>query len=96
MDRKEFLRKSTGLIIIGGLSIMGLVAQEKESKKKYTVIDKRCDGCGHCFRACKDHALTPTDERKAVIDTQKCTGCGECTRFCRRMAIVEQKADEKA
>jgi len=96
MDRKEFLTKSAGLIIIGGLSIFGLSAQEKEAKKKYTVIDKRCDGCGHCFRACKDHALTPTNERKAVIDTQKCTGCGECTRFCRRMAIVEQKEDEKA
>lgn len=89
MDRMEFLKKSAGLIVICGLSAFGLAAQEPDKKNPYTVIAKRCDGCGHCFRACKDHALTPTDERKAVIDAQKCTGCGECTRFCRRMAIVE-------
>ena len=96
MDRKEFLIKGAGLIIIGGLSVMGLAAQEKETKKKYTVIDKRCDGCGHCFRACRDQALTATNDRKAAIDPQKCKGCGDCVRFCRRMAIVEQKVDEKA
>ncbi len=96
MDRKEFLTKSAGFIIISGLSVLGLAAQEKESKKKYTVIDKRCDGCGHCFRACRDQALTATNDRKAVIDPHKCKGCGDCVRFCRRMAIVEQKVDEQA
>jgi ferredoxin len=95
MDRKEFIRKSAGLIMIGGFSVMALAAQQAEPQKLYTVISKRCDGCGHCFRACKDHALTPTNERKAVIDPQKCTGCGECTRFCRRMAIVELESDKQ-
>jgi MinD superfamily P-loop ATPase len=96
MDRKEFLTKSAGLIIISGLSVIGLAAQEKESKKKYTVIDKRCDGCGHCFRACRDNALKATNDRKAVIDAEKCKGCGDCVRFCRRMAIVEIEENTKA
>jgi MinD superfamily P-loop ATPase len=89
MDRKEFLAKSAGLIIIGGLALVGLSAEQTDTKKKYKVITQRCDGCGHCFRACRDNALTAED-RKAVIDPQKCKGCGDCTRFCRRMAIVEQ------
>ncbi|MBN1790528.1 MAG: 4Fe-4S binding protein [Bacteroidales bacterium] len=95
MDRKEFLTKSAGLVIISGLSVLGISAQEK-TNKKYTVIDKRCDGCGHCFRACRDKALTATNDRKAVIDSQKCIGCGDCVRFCRRMAIVEIEENPKA
>jgi MinD superfamily P-loop ATPase len=89
MDRKDFLKKSAGLIIFGGLTIAGLKAQQNEPKKTYIVIAKRCDGCGHCYRSCKDNALK-AENRKAVIDPQKCKGCGDCTRYCRRMAIVEQ------
>lgn len=96
MDRKEFLTKSASLLIIGSLSVFGLAAQQHETNKKYKVIDKRCDGCGHCFRSCRDHALSVTNDRKAIIDSQKCKGCGDCVRFCRRMAIVEQKSDEQA
>jgi formate hydrogenlyase subunit 6 len=89
MDRKEFLTKSIGLIVFGGLSMTGFAAAQTEKEKKYKVVAQRCDGCGHCFRSCKDKALLPRDG-KAVIDQQKCKGCGECTRFCRRMAIIEQ------
>lgn len=93
MDRKEFLTKSAGLVIFGGLSFMGIAAGIPGKEKKFKVIAQRCDGCGHCLRACRDKALT-AEGKKVVIDQQKCKGCGDCTRYCRRMAIVEQ--DQKS
>jgi len=93
MDRKAFLQKSAGMIMLGGLSLVGFGIEQTEKQKKYKVIAQRCDGCGHCFRACKDKAIL-NEGSKAVIDVQKCKGCGDCTRFCRRMAIVEQ--DQKS
>jgi MinD superfamily P-loop ATPase len=90
MDRKEFLRKSGSLIILGGLSLAGVAAMQPADERKYKVIAQRCDGCGHCFRACRDQAIN-TEGNKASIDSKKCKGCGDCTRYCRRMAIVEQK-----
>ena len=95
MDRKEFITKSAGLLILGGISLAGIAAKQEETKKKYRVVTQRCDGCGHCYKACRDQALTPTNDRKAVIDQQKCKGCGDCVRFCRHMAIVEQKQNEQ-
>jgi MinD superfamily P-loop ATPase len=86
MDRKEFILKSAGFILLGGMSMVAF-SQKKETK--YKVISKRCDGCGHCFRACRDKALLVSEDGKAMIDQQKCKGCGDCTRFCKRMAIVE-------
>lgn len=69
---------------------MAALAQEPEkANKKFRVISKRCDGCGHCFRACRDKALFESNDGKAFIDQQKCKGCGDCIRFCRRMAIAE-------
>ena len=57
MNRKEFLLKSAGALILGGLTLM-VEAQDPESAgKKFTVISKRCDGCGHCFKACRDKAI---------------------------------------
>jgi MinD superfamily P-loop ATPase len=88
MDRKEFILKSAGMIILGGAALVGCTAQQTDSRKKFKVITQRCDGCGHCYRSCRDNALIQ-ENRKAFIDVQKCKGCGECTRFCRRMAIVE-------
>jgi len=92
MNRKEFLLKATGFLILSGTTVLG-IAQDpppaEEKKKKYTVVSKRCDGCGHCFRSCRDKALLVTETGKAFIDQDKCKGCGDCTRFCRRMAIVE-------
>jgi MinD superfamily P-loop ATPase len=92
MDRRTFIIKGTGLGILGGLSLMGLAQEPKEKAKKYTVITQRCDGCGHCFRSCREQALI-VKEGKVSIDDNKCRGCGDCTRFCKRMAIVA--VDEK-
>jgi ferredoxin len=87
MDRKSFIHKSAGLLLFGGFSLMGLAASQDKKKNKYKVIAQWCDGCGHCYRACREKALKP-EGNIAVIDQSKCTGCGECERFCRKMAIV--------
>jgi MinD superfamily P-loop ATPase len=89
MNRKDFISKITGLILLGGFSLAALADEPKKDRKKYTVLAKRCDGCGHCCKACRDKALMFSTNGKASIDPDKCNGCGECTRFCRRMAIVE-------
>lgn len=92
MDRKEFLLKSAGALILGGLALMGTAQEPESERKKFTVISKRCDGCGHCFKSCRDKALNVAEDGKPIINAQKCKGCGDCVRFCRRMAIVEQQA----
>jgi MinD superfamily P-loop ATPase len=94
MDRKDFIRKGAGVLILGGLTLLGVTQEPDPAVKKFTVISKRCDGCGHCFKACRDKALVASEDGKPVIDSQKCKGCGDCVRFCRRMAIVEQKSNE--
>ena len=37
MDRRGFIYRSTGLLILSGVSVLGLVAQQPEEKKKYTL-----------------------------------------------------------
>jgi MinD superfamily P-loop ATPase len=75
---------------MSGLTVAGLSQEPEEKKsKKFKVIPKRCDGCGHCFRSCRDKALLVTETGKAFINQEKCKGCGDCVRFCKRMAIVE-------
>jgi ferredoxin len=88
MNRRQFILKSAGFVVFGGLALTGLGQEKPAEEKKYCVIAQRCDGCGRCFRACREGALSVKDG-KAVIDPKKCKGCGDCTRFCRRMAIVE-------
>jgi ferredoxin len=87
MDRRAFLEKGAGFVILGGMGMMAFTADPSSGEKKYKVISQRCNGCGHCYRACRDKALQPV-EGKAIIDINKCTGCGDCTRFCHRTAIV--------
>ena len=94
MDRKEFLLKSTGALILSGLALLGAAQEPEPPGKKFTVISKRCDGCGHCFKACRDKALIVAEDGKPVIDAQKCKGCGDCVKFCRRMAIIEQTSNQ--
>lgn len=92
MDRREFTAKIFGTVLLAALSEAGFTQEPpEEKKKKYTVISKRCDGCGRCFRSCREKALLTTETGKAYIDQEKCQGCGDCTKFCRRMAIVEVK-----
>ena len=87
MDRREFILKGTGLGILGGITLMGIAQNPAENPKRYTVIAKRCNGCGHCFKACREEALI-VKEGKAYIILENCKGCGDCSRYCRNMAIV--------
>ena len=82
--------------MLGAFTVVGMAQETPAKDKKYSVISKRCDGCGHCFRACRDKALLVDTEGKAIIDPQKCKGCGDCLRFCRRMAIVEVTPGQKS
>ncbi len=98
MDRREFILKGTGLGILGGITLMGLAQTPVEPPKKYTVIAKRCSGCGHCSKSCREEALI-MKEGKAFIILENCKGCGDCTRYCRNMAIVlkeEKRSGDKA
>ena len=90
MDRRNFIAGVTEFILFAGFSAAGFAQEPDEKKqKKYKVISKRCDGCGHCFRSCREKALLVTEKGKAYIEMEKCKGCGDCIRYCRRMAIVE-------
>jgi MinD superfamily P-loop ATPase len=93
MNRKEFLIKVTAAVVLGGLAITGYAQQ---NTVKYSVLEKRCDGCGHCFHACREKALLVSDKGKAVIDQVKCKGCGDCIRYCRKMAIVETPKNRRS
>jgi ferredoxin len=90
MDRKDFIIKTTGIVVAGFIPVLSF-AEEEPKKTKYKIITQRCNGCGHCYRACADKALQPQG-RMAVIDQTKCDGCGDCVRYCRRMAIVPDES----
>ena len=93
MNRRSFMCKSACIMTVVGLGMIGAHAGEPVSEKKYVVIPQRCNGCGHCYKACRDKALSEVSG-KANIEAAKCNGCGECTRFCRHMAIVVEKKPE--
>jgi MinD superfamily P-loop ATPase len=95
MNRKDFILKGAGLLLLLGLSIAATSHDIEPTLIKYSVLSKRCDGCGHCFRACRQNALQVTKEGKAFINLEKCKGCGDCLRFCKRMAIIEKKVNVK-
>ncbi len=89
MTRKNFVSLAAGFLAFGAFSIPALADEPTKKSKRFKVIEKRCDGCGRCFKACSNTALEVTSKGKPFIHPDKCDGCGECTRFCRRMAIVE-------
>ncbi|WP_333677958.1 4Fe-4S binding protein [Muricomes intestini] len=44
-------------------------------------IPEDCTLCGVCTKACRDGALTQT-ENEIVLDKDKCTNCGRCVKAC--------------
>lgn len=45
----------------------------------------RCIGCGQCYLACRDggaHAISMSDQRKAIVDEDDCFGCLMCKHIC--------------
>lgn len=90
MQRRAFIKRSFGLIALGGLSAAAIAVASNDKVKRYEVIAGRCEGCGRCLKACHEHALSSNKAGKAVIDPKKCKGCGDCARYCKNMAIVEK------
>lgn len=70
---------------MGGGSRAGKM--EMHSAGKPHVIQKRCIGCGTCFRSCAVGAPIVRDG-KCTIDHDKCVGCGRCIGECPKDAIV--------
>jgi NADH:ubiquinone oxidoreductase subunit F (NADH-binding)/(2Fe-2S) ferredoxin len=57
----------------------------------YSIIEKKCPGCGLCVRECPAEAITYAGKKKPVIlDDLKCTRCGACYNIC-RLGAVEVK-----
>jgi len=86
MDRKNFI-KSVGLLTLGSLILVGCDSHKDKKRQKFTVIPKRCKGCGDCLKACDEHALSSRG-KIAYIDQSRCKGCGDCAERCDKMAIV--------
>ncbi len=53
---------------------------------RFRVDEKKCVGCGSCFKVCPQKAITMA-EKTAHIDTERCIGCGECMTVCRDKAV---------
>ncbi|MGI6029822.1 MAG: 4Fe-4S binding protein [Candidatus Heteroscillospira sp.] len=55
---------------------------------KITLKTENCKACGNCMRACKQDALTLSDEMNAkgyrvvAVEEEKCIGCGMCYTVC--------------
>lgn len=52
------------------------------------VDDNLCTGCGLCFEACTQGAISIIDDRRAVVDADLCNGCGNCVAVCLTQAIA--------
>jgi NADH-quinone oxidoreductase subunit F len=57
----------------------------------YSIIEKKCPGCGLCIRECPAEAITSAGKKKPVtLDESRCTRCGACYNIC-RLGAVEVK-----
>jgi len=88
MDRRSFITKSAGLLVLGSLVSLGCTSHAKKKTIKYSILADRCRGCRKCLGACENHAISLND-RLAVIDPLKCKGCGDCKPYCHHDAIVQ-------
>lgn len=60
---------------------------EMHNSGKPVVIEKKCIGCGKCYKICAHEAPVITN-RKSRIDHDRCVGCGRCLAVCPTDAIV--------
>jgi NADH:ubiquinone oxidoreductase subunit F (NADH-binding)/(2Fe-2S) ferredoxin/NAD-dependent dihydropyrimidine dehydrogenase PreA subunit len=54
----------------------------------YSILSKKCDGCGACLKACPHGAIAKKDKKTYVLDEEKCRKCGICRDVCTRQAIL--------
>jgi len=95
IERREFLKKSFGLLAVVGMAFINLkcvdsINDKKEKKKAFNIDINKCNGCGKCTRKCNHKALSVKNE-KAEINQKLCSGCGDCVKACGRRAILEGK-----
>lgn len=72
-------------VFMKGCSLKCAWCHNPESIKCYNElqwISNKCIGCGKCFEACEEGALSHDDEGKIVIDRDKCTRCMKCAKVC--------------
>lgn len=58
-----------------------------KNRKKITVVEAVCVGCGVCINACHSKAISFSENKKAFIDQSKCIQCGYCVAACPSFAI---------
>lgn len=56
-----------------------------------TVSDVPCEGCGSCFRVCREEAVT-LGESGPSVDQGRCLGCGQCIQVCPTGTLQEGEA----
>jgi NADH-quinone oxidoreductase subunit F len=55
---------------------------------KFSIIDKKCPGCGMCVKTCPTDAITFMGKKKPVIlDQAKCIKCRTCYDICKMGAV---------
>lgn len=61
----------------------------------YTIEEKKCVGCGACFKNCPEKAIFGEKKKGYTIDQSKCIKCGTCFKNCAFKAIKAGGKNEK-
>jgi DNA-directed RNA polymerase subunit D len=61
-------------------------------QKPVIEVDKKCDGCGECAKACPDKVFEMKNGKLAIIqdNLMNCTLCNACVQSCPKAAITVQ------
>jgi len=54
---------------------------------QYSIIPKKCIGCGACLKQCPQNAITGEKKQPHIINPEKCIKCGACYDVCKFDAI---------
>lgn len=63
------------------------MAEEKESKKPYPVVNEKCNGCGACASVCPMDVFSIEGGKAIVKKPNACIGCNACDSQCPENAI---------
>jgi pyruvate formate lyase activating enzyme len=57
--------------------------QTQKARPELLYIRSRCQGCGHCIRACPEKAIAAMEDEHLVRTNRNlCLGCGACVTAC--------------
>lgn len=68
---------------------------EQHCEGKPYVKERKCIGCGACYRICA-HEAPVIKDGKCTIDHDKCVGCGRCIGACPKDCIAASYSDSLA